>query len=94
MNPAKLQTLNVTLAEGADGYVVAACREIPGCVSQGKTRDEALKNIADAIDACLSVIWEDWSKTAKPKVRRRGKGERVVFRMVPPTLLRGDAAAR
>ena len=42
-----------------EGVVVAECLEIPGCVSQGATRDEAHRNIEDAIRLCLSVIFED-----------------------------------
>ncbi|MFM7792841.1 MAG: type II toxin-antitoxin system HicB family antitoxin [Microcystis panniformis] len=34
---------------------VVECPSIPGCVSQGKTRAEALENIRDAIIACLQV---------------------------------------
>ena len=47
--------LTVTLEPGEDGYVVAECPAIPGCVSQGKTREEALSNIREAIVACLQV---------------------------------------
>ncbi|MDI6917709.1 MAG: type II toxin-antitoxin system HicB family antitoxin [Thermoplasmatales archaeon] len=35
-------------------YVVE-CPSIPGCVSQGKTEQEAIENIKDAIKQCLSV---------------------------------------
>jgi hypothetical protein len=34
----------VTLANGEDGYVVAECSGLPGCFSQGKTREEAIEN--------------------------------------------------
>lgn len=44
-----------TLARDEDGVWVAECPSIPGCVSQGRTRDEALSNIRDAIAACLEV---------------------------------------
>ncbi len=44
-----------TLARDEDGVWVAECPSIPGCVSQGKTRDEALANIREAITACLEV---------------------------------------
>ena len=37
------------------GYVVE-CPAIPGCVSQGKNLNEALKNIHDAIKECLEVL--------------------------------------
>jgi predicted RNase H-like HicB family nuclease len=38
-----------------DGMWTAECPSIPGCVSQGKTREEALKNIKEAIALCLEV---------------------------------------
>ena len=34
---------------------IVECPAIPGCVSQGKTREEAMANIKDAIAACLEV---------------------------------------
>jgi len=52
-------TLKVILEEGADGYIIAECPQIPGCMSQGKTREEALANIKDAVQACLKVMMED-----------------------------------
>jgi len=48
--------LTVTTYPGEDGYIVAECLEIPGCLSQGKTKEEALQNIQDAIRECLSVM--------------------------------------
>jgi predicted RNase H-like HicB family nuclease len=47
--------LLVTLFPGEDGYIIAECPSIPGCMSQGRTREEALENIKDAILACLEV---------------------------------------
>jgi predicted RNase H-like HicB family nuclease len=34
---------------------IVECPAIPGCVSQGRTREEAMENIKDAITACLEV---------------------------------------
>ena len=48
--------LSVITYSGEDGYIVAECLEIPGCLSQGRTKEEALKNIQDAIRECLSRI--------------------------------------
>ncbi len=45
----------VTLDRDEDGVWVIECPSIPGCVSQGRTRDEALENIKDAIRTCLEV---------------------------------------
>lgn len=46
---------NVTLDRDEDGVWVVECPAIPGCVSQGQTRDEAMENIEDAIRLCLEV---------------------------------------
>ena len=46
---------NVTLYRDEDGFWVVECPSIPGCISQGDTRDEALENIRDAIKGCLEV---------------------------------------
>jgi predicted RNase H-like HicB family nuclease len=43
----------VTLERDETGMVVAECPAIPGCISQGKTEDEALSNIREAIQACI-----------------------------------------
>lgn len=50
-----MRTLPVVLRPGADGWLVAECPVLPGCVSQGKTRDEALANIREAIAVCLEA---------------------------------------
>ena len=45
----------VTIDRDEDGVFVVECPSIPGCVSQGKTEDEAMANIKDAIKQCLEV---------------------------------------
>lgn len=47
--------LIVTIVQDEDGMFIAECPSIPGCVSQGKTEDEAAKNIRQAIQECLEV---------------------------------------
>ncbi len=47
--------LVATLERDETGMIVAECPAIPGCVSQGRTQDEALANIQDAIQLCLEV---------------------------------------
>jgi predicted RNase H-like HicB family nuclease len=42
--------IQIVIEEGDDGYFVASVPVLKGCWSQGKTRDEALKNIREAID--------------------------------------------
>jgi len=47
--------LPVVLRPGEDGWIVAECPLIPGCISQGKDHDEALANIREAIELCLET---------------------------------------
>ena len=49
----------VVLYPGDDGYWVAECPRLPGCVSQGETREDAIINIKDAIEVCIAVLEED-----------------------------------
>lgn len=54
--------LNVVIREvedEGDKYYVAECLEIPGCLSDGATPEEAKANIQNAMELCLSVIIED-----------------------------------
>ncbi len=44
---------HVTLEQAEDGWIVAECPALPGCVSQGKDEQEALDNIKEAITAWL-----------------------------------------
>lgn len=54
-------TLNfkVIIKQDEDGVFVATCPAIPGCHSQGKTYEEAEKNIKEAILLCLKVAEND-----------------------------------
>jgi predicted RNase H-like HicB family nuclease len=45
----------VTIEQDEDRMFVVECPSIPGCVSQGKTEQDALINIKDAIKQCLEV---------------------------------------
>ncbi len=49
---------NVTLDRDEDGVWVVECPSIPGCVSQGASKEEALENVKDAIRECLIVRGE------------------------------------
>ncbi len=46
---------NVTIEQDEDGVWIAECPSIPGCVSQGESKDEAIENVKDAIKVCLEV---------------------------------------
>ena len=46
----------VLIEQDEDGMFVAECPTLPGCVSQGRTRDEAIDNIKDAIAGYLESL--------------------------------------
>jgi len=48
----------VLIYPGEDGYFVAECPSLPGCISQGKTREEAITNIREAIQLYIEVLEE------------------------------------
>lgn len=48
--------LKIIIESGEDGFFVAHCPSLKSCWSQGKTRDEALKNIREAIDLYLEPV--------------------------------------
>ena len=45
----------ITMIRDEDGTYVAECPSIPGCISQGKTEEEAERNVREAIKECLEV---------------------------------------
>jgi len=45
--------IKVILEPGEDGHVVAHCPALKSCWSQGKTREEALRNIREAVELYL-----------------------------------------
>lgn len=54
----KTMKLPVTMYRDEDGWYVAECPVIPGCVSQGRTEEQALENIREAMQLCLEVRQE------------------------------------
>ena len=52
---AKKVHLPVLVEKDEDGFFVAECPLLQGCYTQGKTLDEALKNIHEVIELCLEV---------------------------------------
>ena len=46
----------VIIEQDEDGMFVAECTSLPGCISQGKSRSEALANIKDAIEGYLNSL--------------------------------------
>jgi predicted RNase H-like HicB family nuclease len=58
----------VILEDGESGYV-AICPALPGCVSQGRTKRSALRNIREAIEAYIEALMED----GLPVLTERGR---------------------
>ena len=49
----------VVIYPGEDHYWVAECPSLPGCVSQGQTREDAIANIKEAIEGYVAALQED-----------------------------------
>ena len=49
----------VVVYPGEDGWWVAECPSLPGCISQGKTREEAIENAKEAIQGYVAALQED-----------------------------------
>ena len=45
----------ITIFQDEDGIFITECPAIPGCISQGKTEEESMANIQNAIKECLEV---------------------------------------
>ena len=46
----------VTLEQDEDGFIVASCPALPGCHSQGRTKEEAIANIKEAIQGYIASM--------------------------------------
>ena len=66
---------HVTLEQAEDGWIVAECPALPGCVSQGRDEKEALENIREAIQAWL---WAEDQKAVAALPNREGAPPIVV----------------
>lgn len=49
----------VILTPGEDGYWVAECPSLPGCVTQGKTKEEAIANVREGIEGYIAALEND-----------------------------------
>jgi predicted RNase H-like HicB family nuclease len=49
----------VIIYPGESGFWVAECPSLPGCVSQGETKESAIKNIREAIEGYILALQED-----------------------------------
>lgn len=77
----KVLNFRVIVNQDEDGVFLADCPPLPGCHSQGKTYEEALGNIEDAIKLCLRVAEED--KAYQKKIQKKFKPQFVGVVDVP-----------
>jgi len=49
----------VVIYPGENGFYVAECPSLPGCISQGKTKEEAIENIKEAISGYILTLDSD-----------------------------------
>ena len=79
--------LRVVFRPGEDGYIVAECPQLPGCMSQGKTKEEANRNIIDAIKSVLMVRMGQFLSESVPDERSSHDLEEESFRVESPELI-------
>lgn len=65
---------HVTLTQAEDGWIVAECPALPGCVSQGRDERDAVENIREAITAWL---WAEDQK-AVANLPRKSKQQPII----------------
>ena len=66
--------IKIVFEKDEDGIYVVTCPSLPGCVSQGKTEKEALKNIKEAIRLHIKCLAED----GLPILKREGVEEKLI----------------
>ena len=49
----------IIIKPGEDGFWLAECPSLPGCISQGQSKTDAIKNIQEAIKGYLEVLKQD-----------------------------------
>ncbi len=49
----------IIMSKGEDGFWVVECPSLPGCISQGETKEKAIKNIKEAIQLYVETLEED-----------------------------------
>jgi predicted RNase H-like HicB family nuclease len=55
--------LKIVLEKGLDGYIIAYCPALKGCVTQGKTEEEAIANLKEAVELWLEPDPRIFEKT-------------------------------
>lgn len=75
---AKVLNFKVVIEQDDKGFFIADTPSIPGCHTQGKTYEEVLKNIREAIKLCLEVAEKDKSYKTKIDFEEAKRPQRFV----------------
>ncbi|MGA7922605.1 MAG: type II toxin-antitoxin system HicB family antitoxin [Thermoplasmata archaeon] len=73
-------TFTARVWKGSDGYLVAQCEELPGCITQGKTLKEVTRNFSEALELYLEEALQR-EEAAKPESNT--PVERIRFELAP-----------
>ncbi|HWB02229.1 MAG TPA: type II toxin-antitoxin system HicB family antitoxin [Verrucomicrobiales bacterium] len=74
----KLPELTATLIPCEEGGFTAICNEVSGAISEGETKEEAIANLADAIQAILEVSNEMSARKLRAYAKHFGKNRRPI----------------
>ena len=81
---AKVMDFRVVIAQDEDGFFVVSVPSLPGCHTQGKTYEEAIKNAKEAIELCLEEVEESLAYRRKvEQLAKLGKSEFIGIVNVP-----------
>ena len=72
----------VNLSPGEDGYWVAECPSLPGCITQGKTKGEAAANIREAIEGYEAALEEIESEPGFVRMMKQTEADIRAGRLV------------
>lgn len=78
----------VVLHPGEDGYWVAECPSLPGCISQGETKETAIANIREAITEYIAALEDDGLPVPKGTIVRLYKN--LSLSSLPRQIVTGD----
>lgn len=74
----KVLNFKIIIEQDEDGYFVASVPSVPGCHSQGKTYEEAVKNVKEALELALEVAKEKPAYAKKITLPEEEKSERFI----------------
>lgn len=79
----KVLNFKVIIEQDEDGIFVADVPAIPGCYTEGKTYEEAVKNVKEVIELCLEEAKHNPSYRAKIDLRQTSRDKFLGVANVP-----------